>query len=98
MIPPQRRRTLSRGVGREADEAASRWTGPAPREPRYELTHREFDVLQLIADGLANREIGERLFLSEETVKSHVKTLLEKLHARSRAHAVAIALRGGLLA
>jgi DNA-binding NarL/FixJ family response regulator len=98
MVPPQRRRTLNPEVGREAGEVASRWTAPAPSEPRYQLTHREFEVLQLIADGLANREIGERLFLSEETVKSHVKTLLEKLRARSRAHAVAIALRGGLMA
>jgi len=97
MVSPERRRTVSRGVGREADEAASGWTAPASGEPPYELTHREFEVLELIADGLANREIGDRLFLSEETVKSHVKTLLEKLHARSRAHAVAIALRGGLM-
>jgi DNA-binding NarL/FixJ family response regulator len=98
MVQPERRRTLSRGVSREAEELTSGWTEPVPHEPRYALTHREFEVLHLIADGLANREIGERLFLSEETVKSHVKTLLEKLHARSRAHAVAIALRGGLMA
>ena len=51
---------------------------------------REIEVLQLVADGLVNREIGERLFLSEETVKSHVRHLLAKLQARSRAHAVAV--------
>jgi DNA-binding NarL/FixJ family response regulator len=61
------------------------------------LTERELEVLHLVAQGLGNREIGMRLFVSEETVKSHVKTLLEKLHARSRAHAVALALRGGLI-
>jgi len=61
------------------------------------ITRREGEVLELIAEGLVNREIGQRLFLSEETVKSHVKTVMEKLHARSRAHAVALALRGGLL-
>jgi DNA-binding CsgD family transcriptional regulator len=44
-----------------------------------------------------NREIGERLFLSEETVKSHVRHLLAKLHARSRAHAVAVGFRRGLI-
>ena len=54
-------------------------------------------MLQLVADGLANREIGERLFLSEETVKSHVRHLLAKLHARSRAHAVAVGFRRGLI-
>ena len=61
------------------------------------LTRREGEVLELLAEGLNNREIGAGLYLSEETVKSHVKTLLEKLHARSRAHAVALALRGGLI-
>ena len=60
-------------------------------------TPRETEVLQLVADGLANREIGERLFLSEETVKSHVRHLLAMLHARSRAHAVAVGFRRGLI-
>ena len=44
-----------------------------------------------------NREIGQRLFLSEETVKSHVRHLLAKLQARSRAHAVAVGFRRGLI-
>ena len=44
-----------------------------------EPTAREIQVLQLVADGLVNREIGQRLFLSEETVKSHVRHLLAKL-------------------
>ena len=58
---------------------------------------RELEVLQLISDGLVNREIGVRLYLSEETVKSHVRHLLAKLQARSRAHAVAVGLRRGLI-
>ena len=62
-----------------------------------EPTGREIEVLQLISDGLVNREIGHRLFLSEETVKSHVRHLLAKLQARSRAHAVAVGLRRGLI-
>jgi DNA-binding NarL/FixJ family response regulator len=62
-----------------------------------EPTGREIEVLQLISDGLVNREIGERLFVSEETVKSHVRHLLAKLQARSRAHAVAVGLRRGLI-
>jgi DNA-binding NarL/FixJ family response regulator len=69
--------------------------------PRTELeqepTMREIEVLQLISDGLVNREIGQRLFLSEETVKSHVRHLLAKLQARSRAHAVAVGFRRGLI-
>ena len=68
-----------------------------PPSTAQEPTARERQVLQLISDGLANREIGERLFLSEETVKSHVRHLLAKLQARSRAHAVAIGFRRGLI-
>ena len=68
------------------------------RELEQEPTMREIEVLQLVADGLVNREIGQRLFLSEETVKSHVRHLLAKLQARSRAHAVAVGFRRGLIA
>jgi DNA-binding NarL/FixJ family response regulator len=71
---------------------------PALRELEPEPTAREIEVLQLVADGLVNREIGQRLFLSEETVKSHVRHLLAKLQARSRAHAVAVGFRRGLIA
>ena len=67
------------------------------REVGQDPTAREIEVLQLVADGLVNREIGQRLFLSEETVKSHVRHLLAKLQARSRAHAVAVGFRRGLI-
>ena len=72
----------------------------APPLPELEQkpTARETEVLQLVSQGLVNREIGERLFLSEETVKSHVRHILAKLQARSRAHAVAIGFRRGLIA
>jgi DNA-binding NarL/FixJ family response regulator len=73
------------------------FNGPL-RELEQEPTMREIEVLQLISDGLVNREIGHRLFLSEETVKSHVRHLLAKLQARSRAHAVAVGFRRGLIA
>jgi DNA-binding NarL/FixJ family response regulator len=85
--------------------AARRQSGPAEvipittplREVGQDPTNREIEVLQLISDGLVNREIGNRLFLSEETVKSHVRHLLAKLQARSRAHAVAVGFRRGLI-
>jgi DNA-binding NarL/FixJ family response regulator len=67
------------------------------KELEQEPTNREIEVLQLVSEGLVNREIGHRLFLSEETVKSHVRHLLAKLQARSRAHAVAVGLRRGLI-
>ena len=55
-------------------------------------------MLQLIADGLSNQEIGKHLFVSEETVKSHVRQILAKLQAGCRAHAVAVGFRAGHLA
>jgi DNA-binding NarL/FixJ family response regulator len=67
------------------------------RQLEQEPTMREVEVLQLISEGLVNREIGVRLFLSEETVKSHVRHLLAKLQARSRAHAVAVGFRRGII-
>src|SRR5438552_7623961 len=73
---------------------------PMPaRAPDFEQspTAREIEVLQLVSEGLVNRVIGDKLFLSEETVKSHVRHIIAKLQARSRAHAVAVGFRRGLL-
>jgi len=61
------------------------------------LTVRELDVLRLVAGGNRNRDIAERLFISEETVKVHVKHVMEKLGASDRTQAVAIALRRGII-
>ena len=81
---------------RDAVAEVIQFQPPLP-ELEQEPTAREVEVLQLISDGLVNREIGVRLFLSEETVKSHVRHLLAKLQARSRAHAVAVGFRRGLI-
>ena len=61
------------------------------------LTEREIDVLRHIAGGNRNRDIADRLFISEETVKVHVKHIMEKLGASDRTQAVAIALRRGII-
>ena len=61
------------------------------------LTEREIDVLQHVAGGNRNREIAERLFISEETVKVHVKHIMEKLGATDRTSAVTIAVRRGII-
>ncbi len=61
------------------------------------LTGREVDVLKHIAGGNRNRDIAERLFISEETVKVHVKHIMEKLGASDRTQAVAIAVRRGII-
>jgi DNA-binding NarL/FixJ family response regulator len=62
-----------------------------------ELTPREAEVLQLLAEGLGNREIAFRLNISEHTIKFHIRSILGKLGAASRTDAVARGLRGGLI-
>ncbi|MGH9840817.1 MAG: response regulator [Blastocatellia bacterium] len=61
------------------------------------LTPREIEVLQHIAGGNRNRDIAERLFISEETIKVHIKHIMEKLGATDRTQAVAIAIRRGII-
>lgn len=62
---------------------------------RLQLTEREREIMTLVASGLQSGDIAERLFLSPETIKSHVHNALGKLGAHTRAHAVAIALVTG---
>jgi DNA-binding NarL/FixJ family response regulator len=61
------------------------------------LTPRERDVLEHVAGGNRNKDIAERLFISEETVKVHIKHIMEKLGARDRTEAVAIGVRRGII-
>lgn len=71
-----------------------------PRRPSgsYQpLSQREYEVLRLIADGLENQAIANVLFVSVETVRTHVKSILRKLASRDRTHAVAVAFRSGVL-
>jgi DNA-binding NarL/FixJ family response regulator len=96
-VAATRRRNGNGDAGGGATAEVIPFTGPV-QQLEQEPTMREIEVLQLVSDGLVNREIGERLFLSEETVKSHVRHLLAKLQARSRAHAVAVGFRRGLIA
>jgi DNA-binding NarL/FixJ family response regulator len=73
---------------------------PVAAEPRAlvePLTPREQEVLQLLASGLSNKEIAQRLAISEHTAKFHVAKLLQKLGAESRSEAVFLAARMGLL-
>jgi len=78
---------------------------PAPQfftlnEPRLRelgITRRELEILELIANGLSNREIAEKLFVSENTVKTHSSRLFDKLSARRRTQAVQIGKEWGLI-
>jgi DNA-binding NarL/FixJ family response regulator len=65
---------------------------------RGRLTGREVDVLSLLAEGLSHEEIGKRLAISAETVRTHVRKAADRLEARNRTEAVATALRLGLIA
>jgi DNA-binding NarL/FixJ family response regulator len=61
------------------------------------LTAREREILQLLADGMSNADVATKLFISQETVKSHVRHILTKLEADTRTHAVAIAIRESVI-
>jgi DNA-binding NarL/FixJ family response regulator len=75
-----------------AKKAEDRQQYPAPT-----LTTRELEVLKLVAKGMSNREIADALYISENTVKNHVRNILEKLHLHSRMEAVIYAVRERLL-
>jgi len=61
------------------------------------LTERELEVLQLVMLGNRNRDIANRLFISQETVKAHIKNILEKLGASDRTEAITVAVRRGII-
>ena len=86
-VPGVERSALVRGVVGEA---------PAPRADTFGLSRREQEVLALISHGRTNREIGERLFISQKTVGVHVGNILAKLGVSGRVEAAAVAIRLGM--
>jgi DNA-binding NarL/FixJ family response regulator len=91
LAPTVTRRLLDRFAG-------SLPGAPEPPAPELaELTDREREVLALLAEGLSNAELAERLFLSETTVKTHVSSILRKLGLRDRVQAVVLAYQAGLV-
>jgi two-component system NarL family response regulator len=77
--------------------AMSKATGDQPQIPAPRLTDREMEVLRLVAKGMNNRDIAKELYISENTVKNHIRNILEKLHLHSRMEAVVYAVREKLL-
>lgn len=87
-------RAVASGLG----VAEPGWSAASPPVPSDSpLTPREQEVLEQLAEGSSNREIGQQLFVSEHTVRFHVRAILEKLGATSRTQAVVFAARAGLL-
>lgn len=87
-------RAVNEGKKRVSPEVASQ---VAEYAIEGALTTREIDVLQLIAQGNANKLVADRLSITEDTVKAHVKSILSKLAANDRTHAVTIALKRGII-
>jgi len=87
----------SLGRGSTRGEGPRGPSAPAEVRPLTQLTPREEEILRLVAQGLSNAEIAERLYLSENTVKTHIKNILSKLQMRNRSEAAAYAARLGLL-
>jgi DNA-binding NarL/FixJ family response regulator len=87
---------LSRSMTMRVMEELSRTEKPTYTEPAT-ITHREVEVLRAIAAGLSNQEISKQLYISENTVKSHVHSILEKLNLSDRKEAAEYARKRGLL-
>ena len=92
LISPSMASKLLNEFNSLAKKAEERQQYPAPA-----LTSRELEVLKLVARGMSNREIADQLYISENTVKNHVRNILEKLHLHSRMEAVVYAVREKLL-
>jgi DNA-binding NarL/FixJ family response regulator len=90
---------LAPGVTRRLVSEFARLRPALPTQPEAleELTPRETEVLRLLAEGLSNAEIAERLVVTEETVKTHVSRVLRKLDLRDRTQAVVVAYESGLV-
>lgn len=87
-------RTMARKLLHEFAHQARRQEHPPT--PKADLTRRETEVLQLLSNGVPDKEIASRLCISQRTVKNHVHNILEKLQLHNRVQAAAYALRGGL--
>ena len=87
---------LSPAITKRVIEKFVRIAPPAPPKELEELSERERDVFRLLARGLSNGEIGEQLYISEATVKTHVTHILQKLDLRDRVQAVVLAHETGV--
>ena len=99
---PLARSHINEGVGFDARCGGRKCLAPsaarlAEHQGDDDLTPRELEVLELIRDGQRNKDIAEKLEISEATVNFHVKNILDKLGANDRTHAVTLAVRRGMM-
>jgi DNA-binding NarL/FixJ family response regulator len=87
---------LSPAITKRVIKRFTRIPHPAPPEQLVDLTERELDVFRLITRGLSNAEIGQELYISDTTVKTHITHILQKLNLRDRVQAVVLAYETGL--
>jgi len=87
---------LSPAITKRVIEKYTRISRPEPPRQLADLTDRELDVFRLIARGLSNAEIGQELYISDATVKTHITHILQKLHVRDRVQAVVLAYQTGV--
>jgi DNA-binding NarL/FixJ family response regulator len=87
---------LSPAITKRVIKQFTRIPQPAPPKQLEDLTERELDVFRLIARGLSNAEIGQELYISDTTVKTHITHILQKLNLRDRVQAVVLAYETGL--
>ncbi|MET0939684.1 MAG: response regulator transcription factor [Gaiellaceae bacterium] len=87
---------LSPTITKRVIQKFARMPSPTPPDELEELSEREVDVFRLVARGLSNAEIGQELYISETTVKTHITHILQKLHLRDRVQAVVLAHEAGL--
>lgn len=95
---PNHERAVAADAGTDAGADAGSTQEAAPLASAHGLTGRELSVLRLLAEGLSNKGMADRLFVSETTIKTHLRNINGKLDASSRTHAVAVARRLGLVA
>src|SRR5690606_22280857 len=89
---------LTPGLARKVLNEFARPAAPRPERTAEELTEREREVLELLVQGVtSNKDLADRLFVSENTVKYHLRNILNKLHLQNRAQVIAYALRHGLV-
>ena len=88
---------MSSNIARQIISVFQQNKGLNGNQPSYDLSQREKEVLKLLADGYNYQEIADKIFISVDTVRHHIRNIYRKLHVHSQSEAVAKAIRKGLI-